>query len=180
MICGYGRHGKDSVADLMAAHLGLKSQCSSSLAARHVIAPNMSKLFSEEHIERVAKLDGRWLHPDIIEKNLYKSRHEGDGRKIWYDAICEYNKDDPTRLMRKLYDVADIYVGCRSLREFVAGQHECFQFSIWVDASKRVSPEIGTCDIKPEHCDVIIDNNGSVFELEAKVKRFCDFFNSYK
>ncbi len=180
MICGYGRHGKDTVADLITKRINVTSQCSSRLAARHTVAPRMNELFEPEYIEKIAKVDGKWLHPDIIEKRLYDTRHEGNGRKIWFDAICEYNKDDPTRLMKKLYDIADIYVGCRSLREFLAGQHECFKFSIWVDASKRVTPEIGTCEIKPEHCDVIIDNNGTEFELNAKVNRLCDFIQSPK
>jgi len=180
MICGFGRAGKDSVADQISKRLGVKTQCSSSLAARHVIAPQINKLFDSDYIDRIAKVEGKWVHPDIIEKNLFETRHEGDGRKIWFDAICEYNKEDPTRLMRKLYDIADVYVGCRSLREFLAGQHECFQFSIWVDGSKRVAPEITTCEIKPENCDIIIDNNGTEFELTAKVDRLCDFLQSMK
>ena len=180
MICGHGRSGKNTASAIITERLGVTEMCSSQLAARHVIAPQINKLFDSAYVDRVAKTDGRWVHPDIIEKNLFETRHEGDGRKIWFDAICEYNKDDPTRLMKKLYDIADVYVGCRSLREFLAGQHECFQFSIWVDASKRVAPEITTCEIKPENCDVIIENNGTEFELRAKVNRLCDFLKSIK
>lgn len=174
MICGFGRHGKDTVAAILAKELGVPAQCSSHLASRHVIAPQLDKLFDKDYIDRVARIDGAgssWLHPDIIESNLYNTRHEGDGRKIWFDAICEYNKEDPTRLMRKLYEVSGIYVGCRSMREFVAGKDECFQLSIWVDASGRLEPELGTCEIRSDDCDIVIHNNGTLDSLTAKVKR---------
>jgi hypothetical protein len=137
----------------------------------------MNALFDKEYIDRVARIDGpgsSWLHPDLIESNLYQTRHEGNGRKIWFDAICQYNEDDPIRLMRKLYEVSKIYVGCRSIREFLHGRDVCFQLSIWVDGSERLDPETATCDIRPSDCDIIIDNNSDLSKLECKVTRLAN------
>ena len=166
MICGHGRHGKDTVADMISENLNLRACSSSALALEKVIYPNRYELFSSAKLKSL---------PDSTEEQkeaLFLSRHEGRGREVWYNAISDYNSSDACRLMKELYQRADIYVGCRSLREFREGQEsKLFDLSIWVDASERLRTSETTCGVEPFDCDITIENNSSLDDLATRVGR---------
>lgn len=150
MVCGHGRHGKDTLCELLQKH-GFTFQSSSSAA---------SKFIYEVLKDKYGYKDAEGCFND-------RANH----RKEWFDLICEYNKDNPTALAELIYKDSDIYCGIRSLREFNKGKEEgLFDLSIWVDASKRLPAEgEDSNEIKSEHCDIVIHNNGTLEEFEATV-----------
>jgi hypothetical protein len=88
-------------------------------------------------------------------------------RDLWFDMICKYNENDPARLTRELLEEFDVYVGCRSRKEFLTAREEgLFDLAIYLKAPERVnSPAELWNTITEEDCDVVVVNNGSVVEL---------------
>lgn len=157
MIVGHGRHGKDTVANILADELNL-SFCSSSWYC--------AKAFVFDAL-RVA-----FDYPSISE--CYEDRNSSQQmRDLWHTLITAYNRNDPARLSREIFAEADIYVGIRSSAEFQAAKaEELFDLSVWVDASDRLPPEdASSFEISREDCDIILDNNGTEEELEDRVAR---------
>jgi hypothetical protein len=153
-ICGHGRHGKDTVGNMLKQWYGLKAVDSSWFMAETVVKPYLSKLGLEYETTEACYLD----------------RH--NHRQHWFDAISAYNGDDPTLLSRAIFATNDIYVGIRNRNEFLKSKH-ISDLAIWVDASKRLGPD-PTCQILMEDCDIVIDNNGTKFQLTNRVARLGD------
>ena len=154
MICGHGRHGKDTVAEILRDDFGVSFQSSSLAAAAHV-----------------------W--PMLANKDDYATVEEcyqdrANHRQAWYEVIKELNREDKTWLMKQIYRINDVYVGIRDREEFIAGRHRnVFQFSVWVDASDRVPPEPTTSNtVTRDLCDIIIDNNADLPTLKFRVGNF--------
>jgi len=158
-ITGPGRHGKDTVAGFVRRRTGLTFESSSHFVARKAVVPYLAKIgihyrtFDECYADRV------------------------NNRMHWRRAIEIYNTPDVTRMSRELFDQYDIYVGIRKRDEFLKAK-EFADLSIWVDASIRISKQDPSLDILPGDCDIRIDNNGTLEELEAKVYRLCDTFSN--
>lgn len=154
MVCGHGRHGKDTFCELMAP---LQFVSSSLFVAEHAVYPALREKYHYISLEE-----------------CYNDRHSH--RSEWFNLIAEYNRNDSARLARQLYESYDIYCGLRSADEFFAAQDErLFDLSIWVDASKRLPPEPSdSCTIRPEMCDFIIENNRNYASFEVKCLRFRD------
>ena len=91
-------------------------------------------------------------------------------RQDWYEQIKAFNTPDAARLAREIYADNDIYVGMRSEVELNAVRDErLFDYSIWVDRSKHVSPEPSTsCSVTKEMANYVIDNNGTLEQLKIK------------
>lgn len=159
-IVGNGRHGKDSVAEILRGSLGL-SFCSSSFF--------MAKLF----IYDALKVS---LGYTSFEE-CYEDRH--NHRRTWHELICSYNAKDPARLSREIFKEYDIYVGIRSNLELEEARREgLVDLVIWVDALGREpaeSPE--SFDINRSQADFIIDNNGSEEELRARIDKLITLFS---
>lgn len=171
MIVGVGRHGKDTVAELIEEFTGMKFASSSYVAAKHVIGAQLSTFYPGVWSDYS---DGLIEADDLIPL-IHSLRHHEGQRDRWRDAIAEFNRDDETRLARILYLTADVYVGCRRRKEFMAGREEgLFQLSIYVDASKRVQSDDETCEIGPDDCDIVIPNNLSEEDLRSRVERLCE------
>jgi hypothetical protein len=164
IVTGYARHGKDTVCEMLRDIAGLQFHSSSAfvaekavrpwLAARGIVCPT----FEEMYADRV------------------------NHRAAWYDAISDYCKDDPAHLGKELlFGLGDdIYCGLRNIREFEALQG-LVDFSIWVDASKRLPPEPETSiTIRPEDCDFILDNNGSLNDLKLLLLTSIDYMIAKK
>ena len=102
----------------------------------------------------------------------FEDRH--NHRQEWYEAICEYNKDDKARLAKGIVERTGCYVGMRDREEI----KECikqglFDLIVWVDASDRLPEEPATSFNIDKSCtDVIIENNGTYEEFYEKVLRF--------
>lgn len=151
-IVGPGRHGKDTVGDILAKEYGLTFRSSSMFCAELVVRPYLA----ERGI----------VYPSL--EVCYDDRHQH--RVAWYEAIREYNQGNEARLSQAIFDEYDMYVGIRSRVEFLAAKH-LSDLSIWVDASERVSADDPTIKIHPGDCDIIIDNNGTEDEMKDRLIR---------
>jgi len=141
LILGHGRHGKDTVAEIMRDDFGLQYESSSWAAAESVCRPYLEK---------------KGLSYPTLEA-CYADRH--NYRELWHQAIAEYNREDPAKLARDIIRKGPVYVGMRSHREYRASKH-LFGLTIWVDAFGRQPPESKeSFNIDRSVADVIIDNS---------------------
>ena len=154
LILGNARHGKDTLAELFNQYFGLTFMSSSQASADF------------------------FLYNQLKDKYGYTSSEECfedrvNHREEWYQAICNYNKDNRARLAQDILSRSNCYVGMRDKEEF----NECvkqklFDIIIWVDASKRLPLEPGTSfNINMSDADIIVENNGTFEEFVEKSKR---------
>lgn len=152
LILGYGRHGKDTLAEIFYKNFGLKFSSSSLAACEIAIFPILKEKYGYKTIEE-----------------CYEDRH--NHRKEWYDLIYDYNKDDGARLCKEILKTNDCYVGMRAKREFEASK-QLFDLIVFVDASERHPIEGDeSCTISKRDADVIIMNNGTLSEFEEKANK---------
>ncbi len=151
-VIGHGRHGKDTVGEIIQEICGLTFESSSMFCAEHVVTPWLEKLGIT-----YGSLD-----------ECYEDRV--NHRMEWYNAIRDFNKEDESRLSAAIFNKYDMYVGIRSRIEFLAARN-LSDLSIWVEASTRVPQVDPTCKILATDCDIIIDNNGTEEELREKMVR---------
>ena len=153
LIVGHGRHGKDTVAEYICKHTNYKA-IASSLAAAEIFIFDVLK-----------------------DKYNYKSFEEcfedrSNHRSEWYDLICDYNKNDKSRLAKDIMKTNDIYTGMRDDSEI----EECLKNNIFdyvigvYDPRKPLEPLTSfNIDIF-KVSDIIICNNKGLEELEENVK----------
>lgn len=155
MIMGHGDHGKDRVAEMVCDELGL-SYLGSSWAA------------CEAYIFNSLKFPLGYRTPE----ECYEDRR--NWRTLWGKLMAAYNSLDRARLGRYIYDRADIYVGVRRAEEFQAiKEARLFDIAVWVDASARKPPEpAASCTVTADLADYVLDNNGTLADLEKEVKKF--------
>lgn len=122
LIIGDGRHGKDTVADILCnAHTNIRSVSSSLFCARLFIFDMMKETHGYKTVEE-----------------CFNDRHSPGNRKIWHEAIAKYNLWDPSRVAREITKDYDLYVGMRSWLELEACLiNETFDLIYWVDAFPR-------------------------------------------
>lgn len=159
LILGHGRHGKDEVAALLQRLAGL-TFTSSSWACAELLKPVLDVI--DPPLTYTS--DGRCGR--TVQEH-FDRRH--NNRMLWKELISLYNAADPSALARRITEHADIYVGMRAMREFNASAH-LFDHIIWVDASQRVDYVDPTLEIP--FCKatmVLIDNNGTLEDLAARV-----------
>lgn len=147
LIVGYGRHGKDYVAECLSIITLLRYGGSTSWAA----LPDMA-----EHLGQ---------HPQVAwERRL---QH----RKAWYDHCNRLREKDPLLLVRRVLACADMAVGIRDKVEVRACRDSgWFHRIIWVDASQRLGPQKdSTVTFGPGDCDEVLDNNGDKEDLWFKL-----------
>jgi hypothetical protein len=154
MILGYARHGKDTVADILANAFGLKKEDSSQFAGKQVMMP----YFASKGV----------VYPDWNSCYADRVNH----RQEWFEQIKAYNTPDEARLAREIYEVSDIYVGIRRKEEFEAVKKEgLFDYSIWVDRSKIMPPEPTTSNtVSADMANYVIDNNGTLEQLKIRTR----------
>ena len=155
LICGHGRHGKDSVADLLCDFNNYKASSSSVYAMKVLEDVIMAHTGYSSFAECYEK---RSLH-----------------RPYLYELIRNYNTPDKARLSREILQEHQIYVGMRDLEEFNASKH-LYDLKIWVDASGRGVPlePVTSFNIPKDEFDVIIENNGTYDQLVHKVARLAN------
>jgi dephospho-CoA kinase len=157
-IIGYGRHGKDTCAEIITNKTGLKSLSSSMFCSEKIVFPKLKNLYG-------------YINPEDCFND--RSNH----RKEWYELIKDYCKNDLTRLTREIIENSDIYIGIRDIHEFKASKH-LFDLVIWVDASERLVPEsVDSCTVTKDCADIIIENNGTFEEFYGKVTRLIYTWN---
>jgi len=149
LIIGNARHGKDTLAEIFSKHFNVNFESSSHAACRLAIYPVLKEKYNYSSME---------------ECFLDRVNH----RKEWYDMICDYNRNDPSRLTKDILSTSDIYVGLRSKRE-LDGSRNLFDLIIFVDASSRLPLEgDDSCTISRNDADIIIENNLGIEEFEKK------------
>ena len=142
LIIGHGRHGKDTVAEIIANVMQLKFSSSSRFVAEKFIWDVWGK-------ERYESFD-----------DMFADRV--NYRSTWKDLILAWNTPDRTRTaVTMLSEGNDMYVGMRSRDEFEANkENKTFDYVIWVDSSKRLPPEDeDSMELTMEDADIVIDNN---------------------
>lgn len=155
LIIGHKRHGKDSMAEILNEEFGYTFESSSQAAA---------------NIFLYSLLKEKYGYETPIECFEDRVNH----RPEWYEAICEYNKDDRAKLAKGILERSDCYVGMRDRNEI----EEClkqgiFDLVVWVDASGRLPKEDSNSFNIDESCaDVIIPNNGDYESFRKRVIRF--------
>jgi len=148
LIIGHGRHGKDTVCELLENLYGFNFKSSSKFCSERFIFNNLKDMYGYSD-----------------EDTCYADRH--NHRQEWYDAICAYNIPDPARLGREIFEEHDIYCGLRNKKEFHAMKNTgVFDYAIWVDRSDYLPPESKeSMTLEIWMSDFVIDNNGTLDDL---------------
>lgn len=152
MVVGHGRHGKDTVSEILRDHFGLTFQSSSQFCCDLFI-------FDELKDKYGYKTSGE----------CYNDRH--NHRSEWFDLISDYNKNDLARLGKNLYEQYDVYCGLRNREELKALKEAGIMDAvIWIDRSKYVPLEpTDSMTITKDMADYKIDNNGNLEALQVKI-----------
>ena len=160
LVIGHGRHGKDTVCEILRDKYGYSFESSSQFC---------SKLFIYDQLKD--------KYGYINEESCYADRH--NHRAEWYNAICDYNEPDASRLGREIFLAHDIYCGLRNKREFHAMKNTgVFDCAIWVDRSDYLPEESSSSmSLKQWMADFTIDNNGTLDELHFNVDQLMSYLN---
>jgi hypothetical protein len=153
-IIGSARWGKDSFSEILNEEFGYTFESSSQSAANIFLYDLLKDKYGYTTPEEC--FDDRVNH-----------------RQEWYEAICEYNKEDKARLAKGILERSSMYVGMRDRNEI----EECmkqglFDLIIWVDASGRLPMEdASSFNIDKTCADIIVENNGTYEQFREKVIR---------
>jgi len=158
LVIGHGRHGKDTVCEMLRDDYGYTFESSSKFCSKFFIFEALKEKYGYAN-----------------EEECYADRH--NHRAEWYDAICAYNEFDAATLGRDIFREHDIYCGLRNKREFFAMQNTgVFDYCIWVDRSMHLPPE-SKDSMSLEHwmADYTIDNSGTLEELQFNVDQLMNY-----
>ena len=154
LVIGHGRHGKDTVCEMLRDDYGYTFESSSKFCSKFFIFEALKEKYGYAN-----------------EEECYADRH--NHRAEWYDAICAYNVPDAATLGREMFDAYDIYCGLRNKREFFAMQNTgVFDYCIWVDRSDHLPPESkDSMSLEQWMADFTIDNNSTLEDLKFNLDR---------
>ena len=161
LVIGHGRHGKDTVCDILATRYGYSFESSSQFCSKLFIFDMLKDQYGYNN-----------------EEECYRDRHMH--RAEWYNAICDYNIPDPAKLGREIFKEHDIYCGLRNKKEFHAMKNTgVFDYAIWVDRSDFLPPESkDSMSLEQWMADFTIDNNGSLEDLNFNVGALMGYISS--
>ena len=151
LVIGNGRHGKDTVAELISMLTGTRFTSSSRFAAEKAVYPFM-----------------RHLYPNVDACYEDRTNH----RALWFHAISAYNLLPGPTLTEQILVDHEIYTGMRNWLEFENSRH-LFDFVVWVDASRRLPQEPpSSMELTRDDATHVIDNNGDEDQLIKNVRKF--------
>jgi hypothetical protein len=189
IVVGHGRHGKDTVAEMLAAEYGLRFTSSSLFCSERVVMPLLDnpalrsqflrtladdpdpKLLMECQVALDRMMDACYASA----QECFDDRH--DFRQLWFQAIRWYCSP-PERLAKEILAENDVYCGVRSSKELHGAVNaDVADMVVWVDASKRVALEPPTSmELEPWMAHAVINNNGSLDDLRHNVRVFMEGF----
>lgn len=162
LIIGEARHGKDTLAEILRDSYGYKFSSSSEAALDLFIYNKLKPVFGYKTKEEC--FEDRVNH-----------------RSLWKYLICEYNKDDKSRLAKQIMKDNDIYVGMRSIEEYTCCQDiGMFDLVVYVDASLRKPERDVSNELEEHHADITLDNNGTEEEFTESVIKVFNHIHSKK
>lgn len=161
LIIGHARHGKDTAAEILEKERGFKFKSSSEAAAEIFIYDLLKEKYNYKSFKEC--YDDRINH-----------------RAEWYNLICEYNKEDKTRLCKNILKTSDCYVGMRDYAEVIScRQNKLFDYIIWISADERLPLENSdSFNITEDLCDYIVYNNGTLDEFKTTILNLYDNLNN--
>lgn len=153
LIIGHGRHGKDTVCDILKDHYNFNFLSSSQFCSRKFIFTTLKDLYGYAN-----------------EVECYNDRH--NHRQEWYEMIRDYCAVDPAKLGREIFAEYDVYCGLRNKAEYHAMRNQgVYDYAIWVDRSDHLPLEsITSMTLEPWMADFVIDNNGTLADLEKNTR----------
>ena len=162
LVIGHGRHGKDTVCEILRDKYGYSFESSSKFCSKLFIYNDLKEKYGYTN-----------------EEQCYADRH--NHRQEWYEAICDYNIPDPATLGREMFQEYDIYCGLRNKKEFHAMKNKgVFDYCIWVDRSDHLPPENkNSMSLEQWMSDYTIDNNGTLQDLEFNVQQLIGHIDPY-
>lgn len=160
LVIGHGRHGKDTVCDILADKYNYTFNSSSRFC---------SELFIYESLKH--------KYGYVSEQECYDDRH--NHREEWYSTICYFNKHDGSRLGKEIFKQYDIYCGLRNKKEYYAMKNiGLFDYAIWVDRSDHLPKESEhSMSLQEWMADYTIDNNEGLVELENNVQTLMNYLH---
>jgi hypothetical protein len=162
-ILGFGRAGKDSVAEMLVKKLNYNMAASSWICANEFIFDRLKNTFGYKTVDE-----------------CFRDRHRNqEMRDLWHNLIFEYNQNDLTRLSKLIFKHNNIYVGIRKDVELLAAQEiGLADHYIWVEAGDRIEPEpITSMNVTKDMADYVLDNTGPEEHLEAMVDMMINDLN---
>jgi len=154
ILCGWSRHGKGEVSDILEHHFGLRSQSSSKVSRFQVF-------------ENSPLLQGEWRSPDQAWENRHYNREE------WYKQIQRINTPDKTELAKMVYSAGcRVYDGMRDIDELHACRDKWPElWVVWIKRPDMPAESSRSNTITEFDCDFTLTNAGDLRSLERKVKR---------
>jgi hypothetical protein len=161
LVIGHGRHGKDTVCEILRDEYGYTFESSSKFCSKLFIYDDLKDKYGYAN-----------------EEECYADRH--NHRAEWYNAICDYNVPDAATLGREMFDAYDIYCGLRNKREFFAMQNTgVFDYCIWVDRSNHLPSESkDSMSLEQWMSDYTIDNNGTLDDLWFNIRQLMSYIHT--
>lgn len=162
LIIGHGRHGKDTVAEMISNKMGLTFASSSEFVGHKCIWP----LWGQERYEDF--------------NAMFEDRVTPENRVVWGNLISAYNTPDKSRTAYEMLNEGnDMYVGMRRFDEYQACvDKNLFDHVIWVDACKRLPLEAkASNEMESKHADLVIDNNGPEENLQVAISNLQEFLH---
>ena len=150
LLVGYGRAGKDEGLSYLAALTRLRNAgCTSVYLAKYV---------------------AREL--GISESEAYQTRHQR--RDEWYEIGVLLREKDPGVLLREALANGPLTGGVRDLEEIIEARRcNLVDLIVWVQNFRVPIDE--TVKFNASHCDVIVQNNGTLDEYQDKLQRLAAF-----
>jgi len=155
LVIGYGRHGKDTVCEMLCKVDDYAFVSSSEFCAMNVVYPTMLDKYEN------------W-------EECYNDRH--NHRAHWFNTIKAYNDENPSRLATEILKDYDIYCGLRNIEEFEGAKH-LFDLIIWVERPGFEPEGSDSMTLTRELADIVIFNDGTLGDLYRKVHNLSKAIN---
>lgn len=150
IITGYADHGKTTVGEILRDKYGFRMIDATDFIIDNILIPNGMYKTSEE---------------------AYENKFED--RQLWYEAVNVYNKDNPSRLCETLFESgSDLHVGMRNEIELQDAKAKLDVKVLWVQDNRKEPESSASCSVHSGMADYIIDNSGSLEDLEKEITKF--------